>query len=888
MVYQNLIKELEVEGKSYKYYDLLGLNDPRYDDLPISIRYLLESAVRNCDDFTVTKKDVENILDWQKTQFEQTEIQFKPARVLLQDFTGVPCVVDLAAMRNSVQDLGSDPSKINPTCPVDLVIDHSVQVDHYGNAEALAKNEALEFERNHERFEFLKWGAQAFKNFKIVPPGSGIVHQINLEYLARVVFADEKNILYPDSVVGTDSHTGTTSAIATLSFGVGGIEAESVMLSQPISMVLPEVIGVKLTGSLNEGINGTDLVLRITQFLRKIGCVGKFVEFFGPGVASMSISDRASITNMSPEFGGIGFFSADDRTIQYLRSSGRDEHTINRIISYFKANKMFVDYTNDSYNPKFTTVVELDLTTIVLCVSGPKRPHDFVALSDIKKDCIDGLTAKVSFKGYGLSEENSTKKVTINVNDEEHVLSHMSCVLASITSCTNTSNPQVMLASGLVCKRANELGLKIAPYIKTSMSPGSKVVTKYLAASNLLPEMEKLGFHAISYGCSTCIGNSGDLHPAVMEAVEKNDLVVAGVLSGNRNFENRINPTLKASYLASPPLVIVFALAGRMDIDLATEPVGRGTDGRLVFFKDLWPTKKEIDEYEEKFVVPKLYKETYENIEKGGENWQKLASADTQLYPWDKDSTYIKKVPFFDGMKITPEDPKPIKDAYALLSMGDSITTDHISPAGGINSRSAAAKFLIEKGVEIRNFNTYGARRGNDEVMVRGTFANIRLINKLAPKVGPITTHIPSGEVLSVYDAAIKYKQEGNQVLILAGKEYGSGSSRDWAAKGPHLLNVKCVIAESYERIHRSNLIGMGLLVLQYKENQNAESLGLTGREQFSVDLPKNLKPGQDLTVKVGDGRTFEVLCRFDTLVEVEYFKNGGVLNYMVRKLIAA
>uniref|UniRef100_A0A0N5CB86 Cytoplasmic aconitate hydratase n=1 Tax=Strongyloides papillosus TaxID=174720 RepID=A0A0N5CB86_STREA len=887
MAYKHLVKQLTVEGKNYNYFDLNDLKDERYDRLPISIRYLLESAVRYCDGFHILEKDVQNILDWEKTQFNQTEISFKPARVLLQDFTGVPAVVDLAAMRDAVQAMGGDPRKINPICPVDLVIDHSVQVDHYGDLTALAKNQDIEFERNKERFNFLKWGSKAFKNLSIVPPGSGIVHQVNLEHIARVVFCDNENNLYVDSNIGTDSHTTQNSGLGILAWGVGGIEAESVKLGQAISMILPEVIGYKLTGKLPQGTTATDLVLTITQNLRALGVVGKFVEFFGDGVANLSIADRATISNMCPEYGAtIGLFPVDNRTIKYLIDTGRDLHSVKRAEEYLKTNKFFVDYNDKTFNPKYTKVLELDLSTVVPCVSGPKRPHDRVELSKLHSDFKDGLTAKVSFKGYGLTQEDSLKSVKVTINGEECQLKHGSVVISAITSCTNTSNPSVMIGAGLVARKARSLGLKVPPYVKTSLSPGSGVVTKYLEQSGLLPDLQALGYHIAGYGCMTCIGNSGPLGDELTKAIEENDLVVAGVLSGNRNFEGRVHANVRANYLASPMLVVAYGLAGRVDINLETEPLGYGTNGP-VYFKDIWPTHDEINEFEQKYIIPQFFKEVYENIEKGGDNWQKLQCPDAQLYPWDLSSTYIKRVPFFDGMTQVPGKRDPINNAYALLSLGDSVTTDHISPAGSIARTSPAAKYLNERGVQPRDFNTYGARRGNDEVMVRGTFANIRLVNKLAPKTGPLTTHIKSGEVMSVFDAAERYRKDGDTVIILAGKDYGCGSSRDWAAKGPLLLGVRAVIAESFERIHRSNLVGMGILPLQYKDGASTESLGLSGQEQFTIDV-ESLSPGQDVDVKTSTGKSFVVKCRIDTEVELTYYKNGGILNYMVRKLASS
>lgn len=888
MTYQNLLKNLSVGRSTYKYFDLTALNDGRYDKLPISIRYLLEAAVRHCDEFHVKKADVETILDWQKSQSLQAEIPFKPARVILQDFTGVPAVVDLAAMRDAVQTLGGDPAKINPVCPVDLVIDHSVQVDNYGSLDALSKNQSIEFERNKERFNFLKWGSKAFDNLLIVPPGSGIVHQVNLEYLSRTVFVDKDGIIYPDSVVGTDSHTTMIDGCGVLGWGVGGIEAEAVMLGQPISMVIPEVVGYELVGKLPSVATSTDLVLTITKNLRELGVVGKFVEFFGEGVASLSIADRATIANMCPEYGAtVGFFPVDKRTINYLVQTGREESMIQRTEEYLRANKLFVDYSDPSFCPTYTTVLKLDLGTIVSCVSGPKRPHDRVDLNKLHSEFKQGLGAKVSFKGFGLKSEEINKEVSININGSETKLSHGSIVISAITSCTNTSNPSVMLAAGLVARKALAAGLTVPPYVKTSLSPGSGVVTKYLEASGLLPDLQALGYHIAGYGCMTCIGNSGPLHEAVSHAIEENNLVVSGVLSGNRNFEGRIHPLVCANYLASPPLVVAYALAGNVKVDLENEPIGYNKEGKAVFFKDIWPTREEVAQFEEQFVLPQFFKEVYANIELGSEDWQNLQCAESKLYPWDKNSTYIKKVPFFEGMTKDLPPQHSIKDAYVLLNLGDSVTTDHISPAGSISKVSPAARFLASRGLTPRDFNTYGARRGNDEVMARGTFANIRLVNKLASKVGPQTLHVPSGQECDVYDAAERYQKDGNPVIILAGKEYGCGSSRDWAAKGPFLQGVRAVIAESFERIHRSNLIGMGIIPFQFAAGQNADSLGLTGKEQFSIDIPADLKPGQLVTVQVSNGKSFNVVCRFDTEVELTYHRHGGILQYMIRKLIS-
>ncbi|CAD5222276.1 unnamed protein product [Bursaphelenchus xylophilus] len=888
MSFESVKRKIQVGGKDFNYFSLKDLNDSRYEKLPISIKYLLESAVRCCDGFHVNKSDVETILNWESSQKNGVEIPFRPARVLLQDFTGVPAVVDLAAMRDAVKDLGGNPEVINPICPVDLVIDHSVQVDNYGNLEALKKNQDIEFERNKERFNFLKWGAKAFRNLRIVPPGSGIVHQVNLEYLSHTVFFDEDNsLIYPDSVVGTDSHTTMIDGSGVLGWGVGGIEAEAVMLGQAISMVIPEVVGYRLIGHLPPEATSTDLVLTITQNLRKLGVVGKFVEFFGSGVTSLSIADRATVANMCPEYGAtVGFFPVDKRTIQYLSQTGRDPQKLEVMVEYLKRNGLYVDFEDDSFSPNYTQVIELDLSTVKSCLSGPKRPHDRVPLTSLKQEFLTGLTEKVSFKGFGLSPEAVSKSVKVALDGESYDIKHGSVVISAITSCTNTSNPSVMLGAGLLARNAVKKGLKVPGYVKTSLSPGSGVVTKYLQDSGLLTYLEQLGYYIAGYGCMTCIGNSGPLQDELAQAIDENDLVVAGVLSGNRNFEGRIHPNVRANYLASPPLVVAYGLAGTVNIDFENEPIGQGTEGP-VYLRDIWPTHEEVASFEENYVKPQFFKEVYANIQKGSEQWQALTCAESSLYSWDQNSTYIKKVPFFDGMtnELPPE--TPIKDAYALLNLGDSVTTDHISPAGSISRVSPAAKYLASRGTQPRDFNTYGARRGHDEVMARGTFANIRLVNKLVTKVGPQTLHIPSGQVLDVFDAAMKYKEQNLPIIILAGREYGSGSSRDWAAKGPLLQGVRAVIAESFERIHRSNLVGMGIIPLQFLEGQNADSLGLTGKEKFTINIPANVKPGEKIKVQVDGGNDFEAKFRVDTEVELTYVRNGGILQYMIRKLSA-
>ncbi|MQM18245.1 hypothetical protein Taro_051236, partial [Colocasia esculenta] len=813
--YESILTSLSKPGGGEfgKYYSLPALNDPRIDRLPYSIRILLESAIRNCDEFQVTGKDVEKIIDWENTSPKQVEIPFKPARVLLQDFTGVPAVVDLASMRDAMNNLGSDPNKINPLVPVDLVIDHSVQVDVARSENAVQRNMELEFHRNKERFGFLKWGSNAFQNMLVVPPGSGIVHQVNLEYLGRVVF-NSGGLLYPDSVVGTDSHTTMIDGLGVAGWGVGGIEAEAAMLGQPMSMVLPGVVGFKLSGKLRNGVTATDLVLTVTQMLRKHGVVGKFVEFYGEGMSELSLADRATIANMSPEYGAtMGFFPVDHVTLQYLRLTGRSDETVAMIEAYLRANKMFVDYSEPQTERIYSASLELNLEDVEPCVSGPKRPHDRVPLREMKADWHSCLDNKVGFKGFAVPKESQSKVVDFTFHGTPAQLKHGDVVIAAITSCTNTSNPSVMLGAALVAKKACELGLEVKPWIKTSLAPGSGVVTKYLEKSDLQKYLNQLGFHIVGYGCTTCIGNSGDIDESVAAAISENDVVAAAVLSGNRNFEGRVHPLTRANYLASPPLVVAYALAGTVDIDFETQPIGTGKDGKEVFFRDIWPSTEEIADVVQSSVLPDMFKGTYEAITRGNPMWNQLSVPANKLYSWDPKSTYIHEPPYFTDMTMSPPGPHSVKNAYCLLNFGDSITTDHISPAGSIHKDSPAAKYLLERGVDRRDFNSYGSRRGNDEVMARGTFANIRIVNKfLKGEVGPKTIHIPSGEKLSVFDAAERYKSEGHDTIILAGAEYGSGSSRDWAAKGPMLLGVKAVIAKSFERIHRSNLVGMGIV----------------------------------------------------------------------------
>lgn len=878
--FDSFIRKLTVTGKEVKYYGINSI-DSRFGALPFSIRVLLESAVRNCDEFDITSSSVERILGWEKTHLEKVEIPFKPSRVVLQDFTGVPCVADLAVMRDAMKKLGGDPKKINPVIPVNLVVDHSVQVDCAGSVDAVKINQDMEMKRNRERFEFLKWGSQAFDNLMIVPPGSGIVHQVNLEYLAEVVF-NRNGLLYPDSVVGTDSHTTMINGLGVVGWGVGGIEAEASMLGQSLSMVLPPVVGYHLVGKLREGCTATDMVLTITRNLRKLGVVGKFVEFFGPGVKNISLADRATVSNMAPEYGStVGFFPVDEETIRYLRNTNRKADHVECIEKYTKDVGLF-NTRNEKI--KYSHVLELDLSTVEPCVAGPKRPHDNVPLKHMKKDFLSCLGAPNGFKGFGIPSEEHKKKVQYKVKGQTCEMQHGSVVLAAITSCTNTSNPSVLIAAGLLAKKAVEKGLKVSPSIKTSLSPGSHVVTKYLETSGLQRSLEALGFHTTGYGCMTCIGNSGDLAPEVSEVITKKNFVACAVLSGNRNFEARVHPLTAGNYLASPPLVVAYALAGRTDIDFETEPIANG-----VYLKDIWPTNAEIAEVVEKSVTPELFKEVYAQISTMNEEWNKLKITGGDFFAWDPKSTYIHAPPFFEGMKSNPPNIQSIEKARVLAYFGDSITTDHISPAGNIAVNSPAGKYLVAHGVERENFNTYGSRRGNDEIMVRGTFANTRLLNKLNDnKPGPSTTFVGADgkgkEKMFIFEASEKYREAGIPILVLAGKEYGSGSSRDWAAKGPRLQGVKCIIAESFERIHRSNLVGMGIVPLQFLPNESATTHGLTGREAFTIKLSNDVKPLQKITVEVDSGKRFETILRVDTLMEVEFMKHGGILNYVLRR----
>ena len=877
---------LNTRAGDFHYYALSSLSDAaRLECLPFSIRILLEAALRKQDGFSITEKDVDLLLNWKSKDNLRQETAFMPGRVILQDFTGVPAVVDLAALRSAMLRQGGDPKKINPQVKVDLVIDHSAQVDHFGSASSLEKNAQREFERNQERYEFLKWGEQAFENFRIVPPGAGIVHQINLEYLANVVLQGEEKLLQPDSVVGTDSHTTMINALGVLGWGVGGIEAEAVMLGQPIYMLIPDVIGVCLSGQLQEGVTATDLVLFITQVLREHGVVAKFVEFFGPGLASLRLTDRATIANMAPEYGATcGYFPVDHETLAYLQQTGRCEEHIDLVQRYFQAQGLFCD--NKSKVPEYSEVIEVDLSKIEPSVAGPRRPQDRISLKQVQKAWQSSLRAPLKEQGFGLDQGCLDVVVDIK-NGYQAQLKHGSIVIAAITSCTNTSNPELMLCAGLLAKNAVERGLKVKPHVKTSLAPGSRVVTDYLDHCGLSPFLEQLGFYTVGYGCTTCIGNSGPLPEAISRAIRDNNLVVTSILSGNRNFEGRISPQVKANFLASPPLVVAYSLFGSIDIDLETQPIGMDKDGKEVYLKNIWPKSEKVKALVNDYVKPEVYRKRYANLNKVSELWQKIAVNKGEIYKWKEDSTYIQEPDFFTN--LTPE-PRPITDigqARCLVKVGDSVTTDHISPAGAIPEDMPAGQFLIEKGINKEEFNSFGSRRGNDQVMTRGTFANIRLRNQMAPGTeGGWTRHQPSGKQMTIYEASLVYKKEEVPLIILAGEEYGTGSSRDWAAKGTYSLGCRAVIAKSFERIHRSNLVGMGVLPLQFMDSQSHESLGLTGKELFSIHgLNDNIQAGITLEVHADD-KKFSVRCRLDTPVEIQYYRNGGILHTVLRNFL--
>jgi aconitate hydratase A / 2-methylisocitrate dehydratase len=898
---------LTVDGKTYTIFRLAALDKlsgGRAAKLPFSLKILLENLLRNEDDAFVKKADIDVLAKWDVTAKEEKEIALRTSRVLLQDFTGVPAVVDLAAMRDAMKALGADPQRINPLQPVDLVIDHSVQVDEYGSDAAFLINTELEFERNKERYVFLRWGQDALRDFRAVPPGTGICHQVNLEYLGKTVFVSEENgesVAYPDSVVGTDSHTTMINGLGVLGWGVGGIEAEAAMLGQPVSMLIPEVVGFKLHGKLPPGATATDLVLTVTEMLRKKKVVGKFVEFYGTGLSSLPLADRATIANMAPEYGAtMGFFPADEETLKYLRLSGRPEHHVKLVEAYTKEQGLF--RTDATPDPVFTDSIELDLGTVEPSLAGPKRPQDRVPLSKSKamyREALAADLAKIGAKATATApsavavaeEDDQQGGVKVDYNGESFTLRNGAVVIAAITSCTNTSNPSVMLASGLLARNAVKKGLKTKPWVKTSLAPGSKVVTDYFRQAGVQEYLDKLGFQLVGYGCTTCIGNSGPLPEPISQAIESNKLVTAAVLSGNRNFEGRVNPLTRFNYLASPPLVVAYALAGRMDLDLTREPLGIGSDGP-VFLRDIWPSAQEVSDEVNRSVKAEFFQKQYADVFKGDEEWQSLDVPKGETYAWDPNSTYVKNPPYFEGMTMEPPGIRAISGARALAMLGDSITTDHISPAGNIPASSPAGKWLVAHGVEKKDFNSYGARRGNHEVMMRGTFANIRLRNEMVPGTeGGFSTTEPGGKPEFIYDVAMGYQKAGTPLVIVAGKEYGTGSSRDWAAKGTLLLGVRAVIAESFERIHRSNLVGMGVLPLEFTNGETRQSLGLTGFETFDiVGLDAGIKPRAKLTVRVtppsGKAKEFGVIARIDTPEEMNYYKNGGILPYVLRQLV--
>ena len=865
------------------------------DKLPFSIRVLLENVLRHHGNGVVTDEHVNTVAGWKPSPDKGKEVPFMPGRVVLQDFTGVPAVVDLAAMRDAIVELGGDPDRINPLVPTDLVIDHSVQVDHFGSPEAFQKNVALEMERNRERYELLRWGQQAFRNFRVVPPGTGIIHQVNIEYLASVVRLDEQNgarVAFPDTCVGTDSHTTMINGLGIVGWGVGGIEAEAVMLGQPYFMQLPEVVGMRLAGSLPAGTTATDLVLTVVQMLREHGVVGKFVEFYGPGLDGLSLADRATIANMGPEYGAtIGFFPVDDETLRYLERTGRPPELVERVEKVTKALDLF--RTSDSPDPVFSSTLELDIGSVEPSISGPRRPQDRIRLADAKPAFASAIPTLVPAGAERATMQGASPVVEIELDGERFELFDGSVVIAAITSCTNTSNPSVMIGAGLVARNAAAKGLKRKPWVKTSLAPGSRVVTDYLKAAGLLGDLEALGFHVVGYGCTTCIGNSGPLADPIAAAIEDNKLVVASVLSGNRNFEARVHALVRANYLASPMLVVAYAIAGRMDLDLTTEPLGYDPEGNEVYLKDIWPSSDEIHGILEKTFAPESFRKEYAGVFEGNEAWQSIPVTTTEggRFNWDANSTYIANPPFFRGMSKEPQAVTDISDGRVLAWLGDTVTTDHISPAGAIPKNSPAERWLFDHNVERVAFNTFGSRRGNHEVMMRGTFGNIRIKNKLVEgKEGNWTQHVPSGEEMSIYDAATKYEEDNTPLLVLAGKEYGTGSSRDWAAKGTSLLGIRAVLTQSYERIHRSNLVGMGVLPLQFLSDDSADSLGLNGTETFHIGgIADGLTPGCNLHVTAtrddGFKAEFDVLVRLDTPVDVEYYKHGGILQYVLRQL---
>ena len=880
----NSLKKISINKKEYNYYSLSEAEKNGLEGiskLPKSLKVLLENLLRYEDDLSVTKSQIEAIKNWLETKKSKTEIAYRPARVLLQDYTGIPAVADLAAMREAVKEKNKDPNTINPLSAVDLVIDHSVQVDQSAKSDSFEKNVDIEFERNGERYSFLKWGQQAFNNFRIVPPGTGICHQVNLEYLSKVVWSEEfkgENFIFPDTLVGTDSHTTMVNGLSVLGWGVGGIEAEAGMLGQPISMLIPEVIGFEVTNKMPEGTTATDLVLTVVKMLRDKGVVGKFVEFYGEGLKNLTLADRATIANMAPEYGATcGFFPIDDETLKYLKFSGRDQHTVDVVEHYAKEQGLWA-----SEDIEFTDTISLDMSTVVPTISGPKRPQDKVLLTD----------APTSFKKV-LEEATSKKDHSVSkVSNTDYEIKDGSILIAAITSCTNTSNPNVLIGAGLLAKKAVELGLEVKPWVKTSLAPGSQVVTDYLEKAGLNTYLDKLGFNLVGYGCTTCIGNSGPLPENIVEAIQKENVYAVSVLSGNRNFEGRISPHIKANYLASPPLVVAYAIAGHMEVDLYKDALGKDKDGNEIYLKDIWPSNKEIEDTLKQSLNAEMFIERYSNVSEGPSQWQKIQTEESSIYSWDEGSTYVKKPPFFDNLSDEPEGFKEIKDARPLLILGDMVTTDHISPAGNIQKESPTGEYFMEHQILPKDYNSYGSRRGNHEVMMRGTFANIRIRNEMAPGTeGGFTKLYPEEKVLPVYDAVVEYKKRGTDLVVIGGKEYGTGSSRDWAAKGTKLLGVKAVIAESFERIHRSNLIGMGILPLQFTNDVNRKNLNLIGSELISVlDVEKGLNPSDEVTIEIkyasGDIKKVKTLCRIDTKNELEYYKNGGILQYVLRNMI--
>lgn len=885
------ISSLKTQYGTMNFYSLKRLEKAigaNVSQLPISIKILLENVLRHCDGGIATEEDIRALANWNPKVTEDREIPFTPARVILQDFTGVPCVADLAAMRSAVHRMGRDTKQINPIVPVDLVIDHSVQVDFFGSSAAFEANVEREFERNYERYTFLRWAQKAFYQFHVVPPGTGIVHQVNLEYIAKVIQRRGMNgdmVAFPDTLVGTDSHTTMINGLGVLGWGVGGIEAEACMLGQPLYMLMPEVVGFKLYGELVEGATATDLVLTVTEMLRKKGVVGSFVEFFGTGLSRLSLADRATVANMSPEYGAtMGFFPVDQETLHYLWGTGRDKELVDLVELYSKAQGLF--RTDDMSDPLYSDVLELDMRMVEPSLAGPRRPQDRVPLREMKR------SFETVLKTYRTNRKGSEAKIEVQMNGHKAVLSHGSVVISAITSCTNTSNPSVMVGAGLLAKKAVEQGLSINPAVKTSLAPGSRVVTDYLKKSGLMKYLDALGFNLVGYGCTTCIGNSGPLPEPIADAVKKNDLTVAAVLSGNRNFEGRINPLAEMSYLASPPLVVAYALAGTVDIDMVNEPLGVNGSGKPIYLRDIWPSQEEIRRTIEETLVPELFRDQYSHVFEGDERWKTLSTPQGNMYEWDPASTYIQEPPFFTNLSLRPESLKDIRGARVLALLGDSVTTDHISPAGNIAPDSPAGKYLVEKGVKPRDFNSYGARRGNHEVMIRGTFANIRLKNLMLPGTeGGWTVYVPSGEKMSIYGAAMQYKNEGTPLIVIAGKEYGSGSSRDWAAKGTMLLGVSAVIAESYERIHRSNLVGMGVLPLQFNPGERWETLGLTGFEEYNIGgITEELQPHKEITIRAhgkdGTETIFKAICRLDSRIEIEYYRNGGILQTVLRQMV--